>query len=202
VLLRTGGLAASAVALHEDKPGNPQLVGYYVERRGEPKSAAELRAALSQDLPDYMIPSLWVRLETLPLSPNGKLDRAALPPPDTAASEVEAFVAPETPLEKTLASIWAEVLQIDRVGTTDDFFALGADSIHLFQITARANRKGIRLAAKQVLKYRTIAALVPHLDHREADRGETRSPPPLPLADFKRARAPLKAMGLRDGGSS
>jgi amino acid adenylation domain-containing protein len=202
VLSRTGGLAASAVALREDEPGNPQLVGYVVERPGEPRSAAELRAALSQDLPDYMIPSAWVRLEALPLSPNGKLDRAALPRPDAAADRAGEFTAPETPLEKALAAIWAEVLQIDRVGTTDDFFSLGADSIHLFQITARANRNGIRLAAKQVLKYRTIAALVPHLEHGEISAGSGSAPPPLPLGDFKRMRLPRKAVGSGDGGSS
>jgi aryl carrier-like protein len=122
-----------------------------------------------------MIPSAWVRLDALPTSTNGKLDRAALPAPqiDEAAT---AFAAPTTPLEITLAEIWADVLKLDRVDIGTDLFALGADSINLFQITARAHREGVPLMAKQLLKHRTIAELAKFLE----------TAPPQPVA----ARAP------------
>ena len=111
-----------------------------------------------------MIPSIWVRLDSLPMTPNGKLDRAALPAPDITAPQEQAFAAPKTPLEESLASIWAEVLKLDRVSRDSDLFSLGANSIHLFQIAARANRKGIRLSARQLLDHRTVAALAALLE--------------------------------------
>ena len=91
------------------------LVGYLVRASAEDRSDELLRAKLAEDLPDYMIPSIWVRLDSLPVTPNGKLDRAALPAPDIAAPKERAFAAPQTPLEDSLASIWAEVLGLDRV---------------------------------------------------------------------------------------
>jgi len=85
-----------------------------------------------------------VRLDLLPLSPNGKLDRAALPVPDATQTAKQEFVAPTTPTEVALTTIFGEVLNLERVGATADLLKLGADSIQLFQITARANRAGIR----------------------------------------------------------
>ena len=98
------------------------------------------------------------------LTPNGKLDRAALPAPDVVAPKEQAFAAPQTPLEASLASIWADVLQLDRVSRDSDLFSLGANSIRLFQIAARTNRQGIRLSARQLLDHRTIAALAAALE--------------------------------------
>jgi aryl carrier-like protein len=120
-----------------------------------------------------MIPSIWVRLAALPLSGNGKLDRAALPVPNVLAATEESSATPESPLETTLANIWAEVLQLERVGRHDDLFALGADSIHLFAITARANRQGLGLLAKHLFTYRTIAAVAHHLEFIEDARDES-----------------------------
>ena len=111
-----------------------------------------------------MGPSSWVNLPRLPQTPNCKLDRAALPAPQPAAAEVEEDSAPGSALEIALAGIWKEVLQLERVSTRNDLFALGADSIQLFQITARANRAGIRLSAKQLMRHRTIAALAAFLE--------------------------------------
>jgi aryl carrier-like protein len=167
VLSRSVG--AAAVALREDTVGKPMLVGYLAGASAEDPSAEALRAKLGEDLPDYMIPSIWVRLDSLPMTPNGKLDRAALPAPDLTAPLELAFSAPKTPLEESLASIWAEVLKLDRVSRDSDLFSLGADSIHLFQIAARANRKGISLSARQLLDHRTIAALAALLEI-EGDR--------------------------------
>ena len=98
------------------------------------------------------------------MTPNGKLDRAALPAPDITASQEQAFAGPKTPLEVLLASIWAVGLKLDRVSLDSDLFSLGADSIHLFQIAARANRKGIGLSARQLLNHRTVAAVAALLE--------------------------------------
>jgi amino acid adenylation domain-containing protein len=168
VLAQVGGVAASAVLLREDVPGQPRLVGYYVDRAGCFTSHDELRSRLSTRLPEYMIPSLWVKLDTLPLTGNGKLDRAALPAPALQSRVDENYAAPQSPLEISLAKIWAEVLEIDRVGTHDDIFALGADSIHFFAITARANRQGIELLAKHLFKHRTIALVARQLESKAA----------------------------------
>jgi len=164
VLAQTGKLAASAVALREDAGGRTHLVGYYVPSAGSDVAVTELRAALAARLPDYMIPSAWMRLAALPLTPNGKLDRAALPAPPAVAAGASTSPEALTETERALARICAEVLRLERVGSLDDLFALGADSIQLFQITARANRHGMRVAAKQLFTHRTIAALARELD--------------------------------------
>jgi len=160
---RQEGVAACAVALRDGPSGAPQLVGYVVAREETSFVLARLRTSLAADLPDYMQPTSWVFLSALPLSGNGKLDRSALPTPAMATTAIEKDL-PKTDLEIRIARIWQEVLKLDAIGSGDDLLELGADSIHFFQITARANHEGIRIAAKQLLKYRTIAALAAHLD--------------------------------------
>jgi amino acid adenylation domain-containing protein len=185
VLATKGGLAAATVLLREDAPGAARLVAYYVQRPGEPREPAALRAILAEDMPEYMIPSAWVRLDALPLSPNGKLDRAALPVPDSVQAVEEEFVPPTTATEIALTGIFREVLQLERVGKTADLLKLGADSIQLFQITARANRSGLKVTAKQLLQHRNAAALGALIDSGP----ETPASAPLPsLAQFQRNR--------------
>ena len=189
VLSRSVG--AAAVALREDTAGKPTLVGYLARASAEGRSEAALRAKLAEDLPDYMIPAIWVRLDSLPTTPNGKLNRAALPAPDITAPQEQAFAAPKTPLEEALASIWAEVLKLDRVSRDSDLFSLGADSIHVFQIAARANRKGISLSARQLLDHRTVAALAKLLETEGDSPSAVHEPRPNPL----RRLFPLGAKG-------
>ena len=159
-LARAAALASVAVVLREDKPGLQQLVAYYVEAPDKPWTASKLRAAVAEDLPDYMIPTAWVALPSMPMTPNGKIDRRALPSP-TASDHGDrpAYEAPSTPFEKSLSAIWGEVLSRDAIGIHDDLFALGADSIHLFRIVARAHQEGIRLSASDLLRHRRIAEL-------------------------------------------
>jgi aryl carrier-like protein len=109
-----------------------------------------------------MVPAVWMKLDALPLNANGKVDRAALPAP--AGAQAASFIAARTPTERGLAEIWADVLGRERVSIDDDIFTLGADSIQIFQITARANRRGLALLAKQLMKHRTIAELAKALD--------------------------------------
>jgi acyl carrier protein len=108
---------------------------------------------------------VFVFLPELPRTPNGKIDRKALPAPDSEnAGSREAFVAPRNPREEKLAAICAEVLHLDRVSVLDSLFDLGADSIHLFQIIARAGRAGIVMSPQHVLRLQTVAAITAEVD--------------------------------------
>jgi aryl carrier-like protein len=155
-------LSAVSVIVREDVPGDRHLVCYYTGGSAA-LGEAELRALVAGELPEYMIPARWVALERMPLTAAGKIDRAALPAPEKSLAS-STFSAPATATESALAEIWANVLQLERVGRDDDFIALGGDSIQLFQITARANKNGLAIAARQLLKHRTIAALARELD--------------------------------------
>ncbi|MDP9014185.1 MAG: amino acid adenylation domain-containing protein [Pseudomonadota bacterium] len=189
VLVKKCGLSAAAVILREDVPGTPRIVAYYVEPAGSVRPADDLHALLAEDMPEYMIPSAWVRLDSLPVSPNGKLDRAALPRPDTTQMEKTEFVAPTTVTEVALTKIFGEVLNLETVSVTADLLKLGADSIQLFQITARANRGGIKMTAKQLLQQRSARALAAVVDAGAGDGVPEDKGTPLPtLGQFKRNR--------------
>jgi amino acid adenylation domain-containing protein len=119
----------------------------------------ELRRHLKERLPDYMMPASFVLVDEWPLTPNGKLDRQALPAP-TVMPEMEAgYVAPRTSVEMTLADIWEQVLRLTQVGIHDNFFELGGDSIHSIQVVARAAQAGLRLSPRHLFQHQTIAEL-------------------------------------------
>src|SRR5262249_11085341 len=126
----------AVVILREDRPGNKRLVGYVVPRQEPGPLPSDLRDFLEQKLPAYMVPSVIVILGRLPLTPNSKLDRRALPAPDADRAQLALpYVPPRTPAEQLLAGIWGDVLGVDRVGIHDDFYQLGGDSllaVHLF----------------------------------------------------------------------
>ena len=127
----------------EDTAGDKRLEAYYVgvARKGDLKSE-ELREFLQQKLPDYMVPSVFVKLEQLPLDPNGKVDRQALPAPDKTGFDVQSsFVAPRTLAEEILAGIWCDVLGIERVGVYDNFFDLGGHSLLATRIVSRIRKE-------------------------------------------------------------
>ena len=135
-----------------------RLAAYYVS----PKhlTTAALRTYLLQKLPNYMIPSYFVRLDRMPLTPNGKVDAEALPHPEETTPELkESYVAPDTPVEKLLAGVWGEVLRLEQIGVYDNFFELGGDSILNIQIVAKANQAGLHLTPKQLFQHPTIAEL-------------------------------------------
>ncbi len=189
LLITKGQVAAAAVLLRNDHRGAPRLVAYYVES-SSPTSPEALRTAIADDLPDYMIPSVWMPLAALPLSPNGKLDRNALPVPNSAQLEIDEYVAPATSTEIALTKIFGEVLHMEQVSATADLLKLGADSIQLFQITARANRMGLGISARQLLSHRTAAALAAALGVANPETSD--SPPVDPklptLGQFQRNR--------------
>ncbi|WP_206686054.1 non-ribosomal peptide synthetase [Kribbella qitaiheensis] len=129
---------AEAVVMARSETGHQRLVAYVVPTEStEPPGSTRLREWLGRSLPDYLVPSVFVRLDRLPLTPNGKVDRAALPAPDGVPDRERAFVAPRNTTEAELARIWAEVLGVERVGVEDNFFELGGDSILSIKVISR-----------------------------------------------------------------
>jgi amino acid adenylation domain-containing protein/non-ribosomal peptide synthase protein (TIGR01720 family) len=165
------------VAAREDEPRVKRLVAYVVPRAGgEAPASAELRAWLRERLPEYMVPSAFVALGSLPVTPNGKLDRRALPAPRQDRPELEhGFEAPRTDAERTLAAIWAETLRVQRVGINDNFFELGGDSILSIQVVARAAAAGMKLSPQLVFRNQTVAELAMAAGAAEAPRVEDAS---------------------------
>jgi amino acid adenylation domain-containing protein/non-ribosomal peptide synthase protein (TIGR01720 family) len=150
----------AVVLVREDVPGEKRLVAYIVPSQGQSPTVSELRSFLKNDLPDYMVPSVFITLNTLPFLPNGKVDRKALPAPDTARPDLQAvFVTPQTLVEETLVRIWSEILRLENVGIYDNFFELGGDSILSLQVIAKANQAGLQLTPKQIFEHQTIADL-------------------------------------------
>ena len=140
--LRKNAAVEQAVLLaREDAPGDQQLVAYIVPQRGQSLQVSELRGHLKQQLPDYMVPSAFVVLDKVPLTPNGKVDHRALPVPDWSRRESESsYVAPRTLVEESLVGIWAEVLKKEPVGIQDNFFELGGHSLLATQVMSRVRR--------------------------------------------------------------
>jgi amino acid adenylation domain-containing protein len=150
----------TVVLAREDEPGKKRLVAYFVAGLASAPSVSELRRFLKEMLPEYMIPAAFVRLDVYPLSPNGKVDRKALPAPDASRPELEqAFIAPETPVQIALAQIWAQVLGVEKVGILDNFFELGGASIQTLQVVERAAALGMTIAPEMMFQYQTIAEL-------------------------------------------
>jgi amino acid adenylation domain-containing protein len=152
-------IAQAAVITREDVPGARQLVAYVVAAPGEAVEAAALRRLLSERLPAYMVPSVFVALESLPLTANGKLDRRALPVP-----ERQGYRAPRTPAEEVLCGLFAEVLKLERVGIEDNFFALGGHSLMATGLVSRVRATlGVELAIRTLFEAPSVAELAPRL---------------------------------------
>jgi acyl-coenzyme A synthetase/AMP-(fatty) acid ligase/acyl carrier protein len=167
-LLAIDSIKAAVVHARADDAGEQRLVAYVVPAAGVAPTVSELRRALTQTLPDYMMPSAFVFLETLPLSPTGKIDRRALPAPNHARPALNApYVAPRTPTESDLARIWAEVLELEQVGVHDDFLDLGGDSLLATRILSRVIQTfRVELSIQALLAAPTVAQMaeliVPH----------------------------------------
>jgi acyl-CoA synthetase (AMP-forming)/AMP-acid ligase II/acyl carrier protein len=161
VLLQHDGVREALVACRADQSGEPCLVAYWVPRKFPGPTVSELRRWLRKELPNYMIPRAFVVLETMPVTPSGKLDRRALPVPDYARPELDTlYVAPRNPLEQTLAIIWADILEIERVGIYDTFFDLGGDSLKAMQVISRAMTTfRVELPIKFLLNSPTVAEM-------------------------------------------
>ncbi len=183
VIKQHPGVQDSVVLVREDQPGEKRLVGYVILKEGLQLGVGELRSFLKEKLPEYMVPAVFMVLEEFPLMPNGKVDRNALPAPDQNRPELESeFVAPRNAVEQKLAEIWAEVLNVERVGIYDNFFELGGDSILGIQVIARANQAGLRLTPRQLFENQMIADLAKVVGAGraiQAEQGVVEGPVPL-----------------------
>ena|GEM_PF-1264499 len=146
----------SATVILRDETGRPRLIGYCVCPGGMPPTE-ELRGFLAARLPDYMVPSALVAIDRIPLMPNGKIDRNALPEPDSGPAE--ATQPPRTGREKALAAIWEEVLERKGVGIADNFFELGGDSMVSTLVASRARQAGIVIGPRDIFRFQTVAEL-------------------------------------------
>ncbi len=150
----------AVVVVLDPVPNDKQLVAYVVPSGKPDPAGGELRAFLQQKLPPYMIPSRFVFLEALPVTPTGKIDRQALPPPDGRRDPTATFTQPRNDVERQLVRIWKEFLVVDQVGTRDNFFDLGGNSLLAAQVFARAEeRLGVRLPLATLFQAPTIEAL-------------------------------------------
>ncbi|HEV3049324.1 MAG TPA: amino acid adenylation domain-containing protein, partial [Longimicrobium sp.] len=158
------GVRAPAVLVREDAPGDRRLVAYYLA--DEPVAVDALKAHLSDRLPGYMVPAAYVWMEAYPLTPNGKLDRKALPAPEYASS-AEEYVAPRTLVEEVLAGIWADVLHLERVGVHENFFDLGGHSLLIMRLLAKVQATfDVEISIRTVFSMPTLEAMAEEIERR------------------------------------
>jgi amino acid adenylation domain-containing protein len=153
------------VLARQDETSEKQLTAYIVPHYNSGYTHNKLRGLLQQRLPNYMMPSAFVMLESLPLTANGKVDRHKLPAPSRERPQLEqAYISPQTDLERLLVGILSELLKIDRVGIDDNFFDLGASSISILQVAVRVQQElNIELSAVKLFQYSTISSLAKYL---------------------------------------
>jgi amino acid adenylation domain-containing protein len=163
-LTNMDGVAQAVVILREDRPGDKRLVAYYTGREG--LRSTSMIESLKATLPDYMVPAAFVHLDKFPLTPNAKVDRKALPQPsNTRPLLAQEFIAPQTEVEKQLASLWCELLQLDEIGVDDSFFDLGGNSLAAVRMVRQYHaRFGREIPAVKVFQHPTIAKLAELLE--------------------------------------
>ena len=180
------GVRDAVVVAREDTPGDKRLVAYVVAVPGESVDQVTVREALKTQLPDYMVPSHVMVLDAFPLTPNAKIDRKALPAPESAgtASAAQTFVAADNDLERTIAGIWQEILNVPRVGVQDNFFDIGGHSLLTVRVHARLRGAVDRpVSLTDLFRFPTIRSLAKHMGggvatvnvvEESLDRAETR----------------------------
>ncbi|WP_080378331.1 non-ribosomal peptide synthetase [Pseudomonas syringae] len=166
-LAQCPGIGEAVVTTQVLDDGGVRLVAYYT-RRDPALNSATLRAHLLARLPEYMVPAAYVGLEALPLTQNGKVDRKALPDADIDALSSAAYQPPSTPLEEQLAEVWAEVLEIGKIGRHDSFFELGGHSLSAIRLVSLLQKAGLPLTLAELFQHPSIAALAGLLDQRPA----------------------------------
>lgn len=193
----------TVVLAREDTPGDKRLVAYVVLNQEPVTTTSELRHFLKEKLPDYMVPSAFVMLDALPLTPNGKIDRRALPAPEGLRPELEvAYVMPQTRLERHIATVWQNVLQVEKVGGHDNFFELGGHSLLMAKIHSRLQEEGFGsgLSMVELFQYPTVHSLARYLSSKESfepdrERVEIRSARKASMKQQRERRRKARSLG-------
>jgi amino acid adenylation domain-containing protein len=189
-LKRHEGVEDSLVMARVDASGNQTLVGYVVA--GATVDGAEVRRGLRQSLPEYMVPSVVMVLSSWPLNANGKLDRKSLPNPE--AAQREAFVAPQNEMEKSIATLWQDLLHLEKVGIFDNFFDLGGHSLLAVRVHAALREStGRPLLLTDLFKYPTVAALAGHLTQSKKQPDSAKDSPELRKLQLGKARLEMRS---------
>jgi amino acid adenylation domain-containing protein len=165
-LERQPSIGQAVVMAHKNDRGDERLVAYLTLQDQTPLLQDRLREALRKDLPDYMIPSVFVELTEMPLTPNGKVDRRALPPPTgETIQQAKEYIAPRTATEEALTVLWSEVLKLDRIGVTENFLHVGGHSLLAIQLVSRIRGKfGIELPLRDLFEFPTIEQNAQRID--------------------------------------
>jgi amino acid adenylation domain-containing protein len=168
-LLQYPGIKEAVVIVREDTPGEKILVGYFIPTSGQVEDSyaeiTELRQFLKSRLPDFMVPTRFMALDFMPLTPNGKVDRKALPKPDTAQQFAANYIAPTTELEKQIVEIWAQVFNLERIGIHDNFFELGGYSLLAIQIVSRLRKElQVEVLLPHLFEVPTVADLARRIE--------------------------------------
>ena len=171
----------TVVLVWDDTTGDKRLVAYIVPQPEITIIIDEIRQFLKAKLPDYMVPNAFVILAALPLTANGKIDRRALPPPESGSEASDKYVAPRTPMEEILATIWSEVLKVEKVGINDNFFELGGHSLLATQLVAQIrDRLEIELPLRQLFNSATLAELAQEIEQLKQKKSAPIVPAILP----------------------
>ena len=158
------GVKQAVVSLREDTPGNKRLVAYLIKSGSCPEDRT-LTSALSTVLPEFMLPQVYVELHSYPLTPNGKVDRASLPAP-TGVRSTTSVVPPSNHLEATIASHWKDALQLDQVGTRENFFDIGGHSLLVIDVMQRLNNDpsiAHQLGMVEMYRFTTVESIARHI---------------------------------------
>ena len=215
VLSTHHGIKQCVVVVRENTLEDPMLVAYFEPQEGCVPNVGDMRALLKKQLPDYMVPTAYVPLEAMPLTPNGKVDRKALPAPEAEAYGPRRYEEPEGETETMLAAIWAEVLKVERVGRQDNFFELGGHSLVAVRLIERMRQKGLHADVRSLFITPTLAELAaivsPHgvtIDvppNRIAEGCTAITPEMLPLVNLRQqeierivSRVPGGATNVQD----
>jgi acyl carrier protein len=187
-LERREGVESASVVVREDRPGDVRLVAYLIASPGHAIVADDLRNVLAEQLPAYMVPAAFVTVEEFPLTPNGKIDRDALPePPAHQAALDDDFVEPASETEQIIADIWCDILSLESVGATENFFALGGHSLLATRVLARMRQTfEVELTLRTVFEHPTVAGLA-----RAVESGQRESVPALTALDRSQNRVAL-----------
>ncbi len=192
------GLQDSVVIVREDAPGDKRIVAYFVPEPGVEVNQTELRNFMREVLPEYMVPSFFVQLEAMPLTPSNKIDRKALPAPDaTVLAPTREYIPPTTETEIKLAGIVAELLHIERVGLADNFFELGGHSLLATQFISRVRDVfGVEMPLRALFEHPTIGEFAMQLDIERAKGAKTAARPVIKRRDRAARRVKRSSLDL------